>query len=67
MTVTMPPQTIHFSRQIHLLLTMFVHFDGICIPLDFPNFNETLGQCHKTNFRGVWLLDKNSVVMTLFG
>lgn len=67
MTVTMPPQTIHFSRQIHLLLTMFVHFDGICIPLDFPNFNETLGQCHKTNFRVVWLLDKNSVVMTLFG
>lgn len=67
MTVTMPPKTIHFSRKIHLLLTMFVHFDGICSPPNLPNFNETLGQCHKTNFRVVWLLDKNSVVMTLFG
>lgn len=41
-------------------------FDGICIPLDLPNFNETLDQRHKSNFRLLGFLDKNSIVMTLF-
>lgn len=49
-----------FSWQC-LLLT------GICIPRDLPNFNETLDQHHKSYFRLFWFLDKNSVVMALFG
>lgn len=49
------------------LLTALAQFDGICILFDLPNFNETLDQHHKGNFRLFWFLDKNSVVMTLFG
>lgn len=62
-----PVMTLHFSRKIHFLLTMLVHFDGISIPLDLPNFIEMLDQHHKSHFRLLWFLDKNSVVVTLFG
>lgn len=43
---------------IHFLLTVLAQLDGMHIPLDLPNFNETLDKHHKSNFRSLWFLDR---------